>query len=97
MCMLFSSSYQCFKLYNGNNCFCFPCTVRMDLDLEKTGYMSKKLADPYGVSQEWEVRLHFLELGKAVPARFVCSACPEEIPTLQGESSQGLEHIILIK
>lgn len=54
----------------------------MDLDLEKTGYMSKKLADPYGVSQEWEVRLHFLELGKAVPARLVCSACPEEIPTL---------------
>lgn len=53
----------------------------MDLDLKKKRNMSKKLADPSGVPQEWEVKLHFLELGEADAAWLVCSACPEEIPT----------------
>lgn len=47
----------------------------MDLDLKKKGNMSKKLADPSGVPQEWEVRLHFLELGEVVAAWLVWSAC----------------------
>lgn len=33
------------------------------MDLKKKGNMSKKLADSSGVPQEWEVKLHFLELG----------------------------------
>jgi len=37
----------------------------MDLDLEKKGNISKKLADPSGVSQDWEGRLRFFGAGKS--------------------------------